>query len=1704
MSAPRTLFAFFERAAALYPDSIAIDVPPSHSRRTRSTISYAELRRQVAALVSHLRAVARADAILAILLPRDSIRLYVAQLAVLESGAAYTCIDPAFPEERLRFILDDCEAVLLLTDAAGAMKSARSGFDSARVLDVESLMAKPAANLERQLNARTIAPTDLAYVIYTSGTSGRPKGVLIEQHSIANLVASDLEYFALTPRDRVVQGSSPAYDSSIEESWLAFAAGATLLVMDEETSRSGPDLVAWLRNERATVFCPPPTLLRASGCEDPASALPALRLLYVGGEALPLDLAERWSRGRRLENGYGPTECTVTSVRGPFHSGGPVTIGRAVSGIGAHVLDEHFETCGEGELGELCLSGVGLARGYLHRPELDAEKFPLHPRLGRIYRTGDLARKLPNGELECLGRIDSQVKLRGHRIELEDIDAHLSRCAGVRSAASRVQGEGAGQILVACVVALRADAPPRVEEIKAALRRSLPESMTPSRIVFVETLPTSTGGKLDRAALPFVDAPAHDRSGPVLLARDPLERAIADTFRATLEIEQDIDIDADFFDDLGGNSLRAAMTVSRLRGDPRTASLAVRDLYDARSVSHLAERARAADPAEEAPQREAPRAPGRPGPVAVIQGLWLCARLLVASLGLYVAVFELTPFLFESLGALRLAILVPLAAPIVFALYAWSTLRWAVFVKERLIGHYVPLRAPIWGSFFLRNWIVQQAVRSVPWRLLQGTEFQNAALRRLGATIGERVHLHRGVDLLEGGFDLLTLGDDVAVAQDATLRLVELEDGKIHVGAVTLEAGASLGTRADVAQGCRLERDAQLSASSALSAGSRIAAGERWDGVPATRAGASHAANKAQDARAFSPYAHATSLVLARLAVSCVVAYLPAILFAIAALTLAGIDSASVTQWLLAPTLEAAVFFPAALLISADVLLSLILRAALCRVLGRISPGTVPIRSAAFLRATLKTELVDAASYWLSGTLFWPVWLRAAGMRVGKDCEVSTIIDVVPELVEIGSESFLADGIYLGGARLDRGCATFAKTELGRDTFVGNHAVIPGGAILPDDVLIGVSTNADPARIRAGTSWFGHPAFQLPRGHGEEADKLGRHLTHSPGALRFSTRVFWELLRFALPTVPLFVALLWYELACSASIEQSPWFTALVLVPAATLGAAVCLCAVVLAMKWLLLGRVKPGRHALWSCWCSRWDFHYVAWTQYAHAILSQLEGTLLLPWYLRAMGCRIGKRTVLGAGFAQVVDPDMLVIEDEATVVGMFQAHSFEDRVLKIDRITIRRRATVGAGAVLFYGCDIGAGAEVAPHSVVMKHERLLPGRFYAGCPTRSYARPVPAALVAESMPQSSGSPVRTIEERWPALDTARGLALLGMMYVHLVPAADGGPLWQRLVGGVVWLLEAKSAALFCTTVGFSIALLTARAGGSRRLDFYLLRRALALFVLGYALAATYWTTEVLRPLACMTLLAGMAARLRPRYSIVAILALLAATPVLTQYFANFYVGDWTEDGVHTGALRFDMSGLRYLFFDGNYPLIPWLAFPLLGVLLASVGFSGARAARRAFFGFSSVAVLLQIYAALSEDRAESFGSLAPHLLLNWGANGSPTSIPLMISAGSTAGAILTALVWWQFEGPRPKSPSGFFRAFGRATLTHYLLHLAIAYALLYQCFGDHDWPMGAGLLAFVLYIAFMTPLTQRWFKTRQQGPLEALLARVAGRYRD
>ena len=1311
------LHDIFADVVRRHPDRIAIDVPPSARRPSRRTVTYAELDRQSTALAHSLAAaIAAPDRIVVVLLPRDSEHVYAAQLGALKAGAAFTCVDPVFPDGQVQTIIEDAQPVAVVTDAAGCERLARLGT-RVRTLDVREVAAQstPVATPE------WLTPANLAYLIYTSGTTGRPKGVMIEHRSIVSLVEGDVATIGVTAEDRVAQNSSSAYDSSIEETWFAFAVGATLVVMDDETVRLGPDLPAWLRHEGITMFCPPPTMLRATGCADPARELPNLRLLHPGGEALSQDIADRWAVGRRVVNDYGPTETTITALRAVIDPGRPVAIGTPVPGVQAWVLDENLRPVPDGTPGELCLGGVHLARGYRNDAALTARKFPVHPQLGRLYRTGDLATRGADGRFYSHGRIDAQVKIRGYRIELEAVEARLAEIPGVREAACTVQGEGVRKTLVGFVVAERVGTAMDPAPLKARLAELLPAYMVPAQIGTLDSLPRNSSNKLNRGALPVIAIDTHGERRPTAPPRDEREARVTAAMEQALGLPHAVGVDEDFFDDLGGDSFASAVLVSRLRDHADTALLTVRDVYEARTASGLAARAAANEHLARSTdahvaRSKAPRATGRPVLATLAQATWLLLGIMLLAPIAYVLSFDIFPAVVDVIGPDAVVLLAPLVFVAGVILYGLVTALLAVAAKRILIGTYRPTTAPVWGGFYVRNWIVQRCVRLVPWGVIEATVFQHMLLRALGARIGARVHLHRGVTVLEGGWDLLEIGDDVAVGQDASLGLVAFVDGQIEIGPVKLGARATVEARAAVEAGAELGDGAELSAWSYLAAGRKIPDGERWDGVPAEPVGSAPASPAVDRSRDLSPAAHGLALIAGRLLLALFLA-LPIQLLIVATALALNLDAATFLEWLFHPLTEARYWLLEAVPIVLAVPATLAFEAFAVRLLGRLEPGVVSRFGPEYLRLRLKTETLESAGRWLCGTLLWPVWLRAAGMRVGTTSEVGTITDTVPELVDIGRESFFADGIYLAGPRIAQGTVTLAPVRIGNSSFLGNFALVGCGETVADGVLLGVCTVANEHATRRGTSWFGHPPFQL---HTREPSGVDRTLTFEPGWLRYTNRVLWELLRFTVPLFPVALLLAWFGVLDSAAERVSLVMLLLTVVPALELALLALPPLVVIALKWLLLGRVKPGTHPLWSCWVSRWDFLYVAWDFWARAPLSAIDGTLLLNAFLRAMGVRLGRRVVLGPGFEQVADPDMLDFGDDSTVTMLSQAHTFEDRVLKLDRITIRAKATVGRAALLLYGADVGENTYVAPQSAVMKGERLSPNRVYVGRPTR------------------------------------------------------------------------------------------------------------------------------------------------------------------------------------------------------------------------------------------------------------------------------------------------------------------------------------------------------------------------------------------------
>ena len=293
----------------------------------------------------------------------------------------------------------------------------------------------------------------------------------------------------------------------------------------------------------------------------------------------------------------------------------------------------------------------------------------------------------------------------------------------------------------------------------------------------------------------------------------------------------------------------------------------------------------------------------------------------------------------------------------------------------------------------------------------------------------------------------------------------------------------------------------------------------------------------------------------------------------------------------------------------------------------------------------------------------------------------------------------------------------------GYGVFLGNGALVPGGVRVPEGTLIGINTVADSRQLRPHTGWFGHPALRLRRRPAGAADA---RLAERPSVLRLANRLFWETARFLLPVGPVLAFLLYLWAIERLTVEASVLSLAIA-IPLITLGTALLPITVALATKWLLLGRVRPGAHPLWSCWASRWDFFCVVWNVYVRQLAAALRGTAFLAVLLRAAGARIGRGVVLDGRFAEdLPETDLYTFEDWATDEGMFPPHTFQDRVLKNGPVVIRAGATVSHEAVLLYGADIGVNTNVAPHGVVMKHERLLAGVDYEGFPVRRAAEAI------------------------------------------------------------------------------------------------------------------------------------------------------------------------------------------------------------------------------------------------------------------------------------------------------------------------------------------------------------------------------------------
>jgi amino acid adenylation domain-containing protein len=592
-------------------------------------LSYGEVESLSNALAHHLRSLGVGPEVLvAVALERTAWRV-VAVVAVLKAGGAYVSLDPTHPPERLSYLLSDAGARVVLTEERHAARVETGG---ARVLSLDGSWEGIEGDRSSS-PAVGLSPSNLAYVVYTSGSTGRPKGVATPHRGLMNLVRWHDRAYGVGPEDRATQITSPAFDASVLELWSYLAAGASVHVPEEETRLSPEGTVEWWRREGITVPCLTTPLAEGvleSGAAEGAQL--AARALILGGDRLRRRPGP--GVGFRVMNHYGPSEysvtCTVSEV-GPEASKGLPTIGRAIDNTSLYVLDRSLSLVPVGVVGELFLGGIGLARGYLERPGLTAEKFLPHPFASepgaRVYRTGDLVRYREDGELEFLGRLDTQVKVRGLRIELGEVESVLSSHPAVREAAVEVRERRPGDPhLVAYLVARpeAAEEEPSAEALGEHLRERLPVYMVPSAYRWLEALPLSPNGKIDRRALPEPEWPA---AAQYVAPRTPVEELVAGQWAELLGLER-VGAADDFFD-LGGHSLLATRVVSRLR-DALGVELPLRTLFEESTLSGFAavvERAHRNDPAVVPPPIAARRGDGPPRASFAQQRLWFLHQL---------------------------------------------------------------------------------------------------------------------------------------------------------------------------------------------------------------------------------------------------------------------------------------------------------------------------------------------------------------------------------------------------------------------------------------------------------------------------------------------------------------------------------------------------------------------------------------------------------------------------------------------------------------------------------------------------------------------------------------------------------------------------------------------------------------------------------------------------------------------------------------------------------------------------------------------------------------------------------------------------------------------------------------------------------------------------------------------------------------------
>lgn len=1230
---------------------------------------------------------------------------YIAILAILKTGAAYVPLEVEYPDDRVNYILADMPFHSIITSSSQITDRTMIQFPQTITLDeLESELVQQQSN---RPELATPNEEQLCYVIYTSGSTGKPKGVEITNRSICHYVSVASNLYQMTPNDRVYQGFSLAFDASLEEVWMAFANGATLLACTSKDVRSGVGLIDFLNEQKATVFSTVPTVLSML-----ETNLPNLRLLILGGEACTAPLIKQWSRtGLRILNTYGPTEATVIATAAECYFDKPVTIGKALPGYEVLILDEQLQPVAIGQKGELCIAGHGLARGYVNQPDATEQKFIINPtnKNQRIYRTGDLAMVNSTGNIEFLGRIDSQIKLRGFRIELDEIEAVLTEHESISQAV--VSLHESNQPMLVAYLLLNKKSTLDIRQLKDFLQKQLPHYMIPSQFEVVASFPLLSSGKVNRKALPKPgECPNQRDYAP---PKTELEAEITSIWEASL-LQRSISIDDDFFYDLGGHSLSAAKIVSNLRKSTKTKDISILDLYQNPTIRQLAEKFEHLKHYEQTDNQQSQKSRvtnftyylcgigqffGCLLQYAIRSWQFLTVVLCYSWLTVHENLFSSdTIFVFSALF---------LGIPI-------SSMAITICMKWLLLGRVKPGAYKVWGWFYFRWWLVDRLQRNIfaPHHWV-GSPIISVYYRLLGAKIGRNCYIGTAN---VAAHDMLTIGDNCSIGFDARLLGYVVEDGWLKIGPITIGDHCFVGSRSVVSIDTIMNDNSSLDDMSMLPIHRHIPSNQFFSGSPArqTTAAPDHIINQTSALDNTSPVKnfyfgvlHYICLVFVMLVYY--ICYLPALLLIT--------YFHEQTHYLM--TICVAAPFGAMIFLS---LYYLALGACKKLLMNRIKPGVYSLKSLYYLRQWVIVKMIDVDEiYILADTLYFPYILRFLGAKLGKRVEMGETPHIIPDLITIQDEGFTATAVALAWPSVFQGQIKFAPVEIGHRGFVGNGSLLPSGSNIGDGGLLGCMTITPPNNQAASkhTAWLGSPAVFLPKR--ELFTEFSDSEKFTPPKRLVNIRLAIEFVRIMMPTTFNLITIFNLLYVLNILLSGYALTTTVVVLPIAASFITLGLVSTIVLLKWLILGKLKPATKPMWNVFI--WKNDVIAYL-YNYFIASHMMnivlGTPFASLLLRSFGAKIGKRAFIHTAY--FTEFDLISIGNEVNLNAdmIVQTHLYEDRIFKMSTVNINDGCNVGVASIALYNTVMDQNSTLGNFSLLMKGETLPQNTNWQGIPAQ------------------------------------------------------------------------------------------------------------------------------------------------------------------------------------------------------------------------------------------------------------------------------------------------------------------------------------------------------------------------------------------------